>query len=233
VSLTIYTYSEGETTKATAMPFIVPSSQLSGYTRRFEYLIINVPAIHSIDQFKKRTELFNLYPDTIELKRLYFKEFIKDKNLGRYMNETLLPIEGILTNLRKEYSVDELMEVASKFFYCDKVFPDTSIQAHVCIGLNGIKEAEWKNDYTLLEAFCYEAIFADLDKDTSLVWDSFGFQKNESCLRFRENITSLNAYLQDVKLDLLERMKSDMILKKVLLDYYTVNKSNLAFTLIF
>ena len=30
---------------------------------------------------------------------------------------------------------------------------------HVCIGLNEVKEASWAKDYTLLEAFCFEAIF--------------------------------------------------------------------------
>lgn len=233
VSIDINTYSEGNEIKATAMPSISESIEILGYSRRFEYLLINVPTIHSIDNAQKRNKLFELYPNTLELRKRYLNELIKDKNLKRYIDETLQPIRGKSFKTHNSYSVDELMEVASKFFYCDKVFPDTSIQAHVCIGLNGIKEAEWKNDYTLLEAFCYEAIFADLDKDTSLVWDSFGFQKNESCFRYRENITTLHAYLQDVKLDLFERMKADPILKRALLDYYTINQSYLAFTLIF
>jgi hypothetical protein len=70
------------------------------------------------------------------------------------------------------------MEVSSKFFYCDQVNPDTSIQAYVCVGLNGVKEAKWNKDYTLLEAFCYEGIFTQFDNERSHIWDAFVSEKS-------------------------------------------------------
>jgi hypothetical protein len=130
------------------------------------------------------------------------------------------------------YSVDELMEVASKFFYCDQVMPDTSIQARICIGINGLKEVNWEKDYTLLQAFCYEAIFNELDNDESQIWNSFVSKKELTCERFKKDIKSLNAYLEAVKINLFEAMKNDEILKQKLLNYYELNRSNLAFVLI-
>lgn len=233
VSIDIYTYSEGNEIKATAMPSISESIEILGYSRRFEYLLINVPSIHSIDNAQKRNELFDLYPNTLKLRKRYLNELIKDKNLKTYIVQTLRPINGKTLNSHTSYSVDELMEVASKFFYCDKVLPDTSVQAHICIGLNGIKEAEWEIDYTLLEAFCFEAIFSELDKDTSLLWDSFVFNKSEACNLFKANISTLDSYLLQVKLNLFKRMKTNQALKDVLLDYYKTNRSNLAFSIIY
>jgi hypothetical protein len=154
---------------------------------------------------------------------------VEDKKLVAYFEETIAPINNPAMKIGKTYSVDELMEVASKFFYCDQVNPDTTVQSHVCIGINGQRETKWKKDYTLLAAFCYEAIFSDFDKDTSQVSEAYGTEKKKSCERFRKNITTLDQYLEEVKLDLFENMKNNVVLKKVLLDYYELNKANLAF----
>lgn len=218
--------------KASAMPDIKADSELIEYKRRFEYLIINVPEIHQPDQIEERKEIFGLYPDTTEMKSRYLDQFIQDKMLVGYFEETIAPINNPGLEINKLYSVDELMEVASKFFYCDKVRPDTTIQAHVCIGLNGVKEANWEKDYTLLEAFCFEGIFNGFDNDDSQIWDTFTAEIEKSSQLFRSNISSLPQYLEDVKLDLFERMKNDEILKKELLAYYEANRNNLAFKIV-
>jgi hypothetical protein len=120
------------------------------------------------------------------------------------------------------------MDVASRFFYCDMVFPDTTVQSHVCIGINGVKETKWEKDYTLLAAFCYEAIFTAKD---SMLDNSYASEKKEACAAHRTAITSLDQYLLDVRADLFERMKHNELLKNLLLNYYQENKSNLAFTI--
>jgi hypothetical protein len=128
--------------------------------------------------------------------------------------------------------VDELMEVASKFFYCDKVNPDTSVQSHVCIGINGLKEIKWEKDYTQLAAFCYEAIFTDLDKDNSKIDESYTSEKKLAREKYRKNITTLDKYLEDVKLDLFNRMKNSTTLKEELWAYYELNNNNLSFKIV-
>lgn len=231
VIVAINTYEDNHETKAAAMPDLNPASALMNYKKRFEYLLINVSAIHAPGKAQERTNIWKLYPDTVTLKRLYLDKFIEDKQLVRYFEATAKYIKD--PNLRRElhFTQGELMEVASKFFYCDEILPDTSVQAHVCVGLNGIKEAQWQRDYTLLQAFCYEGIFSQFDNDTSQLWDSFIAEKKISADKFRSNMTSIPGYLQDVKLDLFERMKNNEALKKELLAYYEANKHNLAFTI--
>ena len=123
------------------------------------------------------------------------------------------------------------MEVDSKFFNCDLVNPDTTVQSHVCVGINGLREVQWQKDYTLLAAFCYEAIFHDFDRDVSPISEAYDSEKKKACQKYRPHITSLDRYLEDVKLELFERMRNDAVLKKELLDYYESNKDKLAFKL--
>jgi hypothetical protein len=217
---------------ASALPKIKPESRLMKYEKRFNYLLMNVPEIHHPDKAAERQKIFDLYPDTLELKKLDLEKYVEDKKLTEYFEETIAPINNPDLERKKTYTVDELMEVASKFFYCDLVNPDTTIQAHVCVGMNGVKEANWEKDYTLLAAFCFEAIFTSMDNEHSKIWDSFVSKKQESAESFKKDITTLDKYLNDVKTDLFKKMKNNEILKKELLDHYESNKNNLAFIII-
>jgi hypothetical protein len=232
VIIKIDTYKDGNEVKASPMPELKAEGELMKYKRRFEYLIMNIPEIHQPEKSKERRKIFSLYPDTAEMKRLYLEKLVNDKELVGYFEETIEPITNPNLKVNQTYTINELMEVASKFFYCDKVNPDTSVQSHVCIGINGLKETKWKKDYTLLAAFCYEAIFNDFDKDISKISESYDFEKKKSCEQFRKNITSLDKYLEDVKTELFYKMKTNTTLKKELLRYYEANKDDLAFKII-
>jgi hypothetical protein len=214
---------------ASAMPKLRSESKLNQYNRRFEYLLINVPEIHFPQKAERRKEIWDLYPDTTKLKRLYLNEYIHDEKLTNYFDLTKTAICNGNFESKITFNIDELMEVASKFFYCDKVFTDTTIQSHVCIGLNGISEANWSKDYRLLEAFCYEAIFNDLDKDISEIDESYSFEKKEACQKYKSMIVTLDLYLEDVRNELFVSMKNNLVLRTELLEYYEHNKSNLAF----
>lgn len=232
VDIEVYTYEEVGKTLASAMPKLSSDSELNPYRMRFDYLLINVPEIHSPSKAKLRKEIWSFYPDTIKLKRLYLKEYIKDERLRNYFEISKSAISNKTSKSEINFTTDELMEVASKFFYCDQVFADTTVQSHVCIGLNGVREAHWKKDYTLLEAFCYEGIFNDFDKELSPVDESYSFNKREACLKYKSTLQSLDQYLLDVRKELFTRMKNDSNLKKSLLSYYEHNKDNLPFRII-
>ncbi|MBX6365676.1 MAG: hypothetical protein IRZ00_17550 [Gemmatimonadetes bacterium] len=53
------------------------------------------------------------------------------------------------------------MKVAVRFFYPDAVLPDGTIQSHICVGINGLRDFPGERDLTL-EAFTYSAVFQDL-----------------------------------------------------------------------
>jgi hypothetical protein len=232
VSVEISVYEDAGVKKASAMPVLKTDSELRKYKMRFEYLLMNVSEMHQPTGVTERTEIWNLYPDTIKLKRLYLDKFIQDVKLANYFEETNAPIANPELEITKTFNQEELMEVASKFFYCDQLLPDTIVQSHVCIGINGIKEAKWDKDYTILAAFCYEAIFDDLDKDSSQIDKAYTTEKQMACEQYRKNITTLDKYLEDVRLDLFSRMTTNAVLKRKLLLYYELNKNNLAFKLI-
>jgi hypothetical protein len=229
VEIEIFTYQTGGQTKASAMPKIRSNSKLNKFSRRYDYLLINLAKIHSLKKAKKREKIWCLFPDTIKLKNRYLKEFVKDKKLERYFLVTSNAINNSNFVKKPSFSIDELLDVASKFFFCDQVFSDTSIQSHICIGLNGMNEAKWNKDYLLLEAFCFEAIFNNLDKEYSEIDEAYTFEKKQACEKFKSNITSLETFLNDVKNELFDQMKNNNILKEKLLEYYIQNKKNVAF----
>ena len=220
VFIDVSVYEDNGEKRASAMPALKSESELTKYKRRFEYLLMNISEMHQPQATKTRTEIWNLYPDTTKLKQVYLEKFINDKKLVNYFEEMYAPISNTNIEITKTYTTEELMDVASKFFYCDEVFPDTVIQSHVCIGINGIKEVKWEKDYTILSAFCFEAIFNDMDKDPSQVREAYHDEKKISCDKFKSTITTLDKYLEDVKMDLFNSMKNNEILKKELWVYY-------------
>lgn len=229
VGVDLYTYESDGIKKMGGMPEFKGGHQLKKYSGRFDYLLINASAIFQTENRNRIIEIFNLYPDKREVKKQYLKEFTQDQKLITYFEAALAPFENPAMDNKTVYTSAELMDVASKFFYCDLVTPDTLVQAHVCIGLNGVKEAVWEKDYMLLAAFCYEAIFSDFDDDPSDIWESFVSKKAEAGQKYLDTISTLDNYLQDVRLELFRLMKEDEILKKNLMDYYELNKTNLAF----
>ena len=231
VEIEVSIYEDNSVIKASAMPKMKANSNLAPYERRFEYLLINVPKIHQPEKIYERNAIWSLYLDTIKLKHKYLKKFSRDKALTRYFQKTMKPIVDSNAKINLNYSIDELMEIASKFFYCDKVQPDSSVQAHICIGLNGIKEANWKKDYILLEAFCYEAIFDDLNEENSPVWNAFEQIIGETEQKHKSLFISSEEYLEKVKLEVFEQMKTSEILKLELLAYYQFHKVNLPFSI--
>jgi hypothetical protein len=200
-------------------------SKINTYKRRFEYLLANRVDVNVYTLNKK------LFPDTTEIHRLFINDLNKEETFLSYFQSTLNAIESNDREKSISYSSDDLMKVASKFFYCHNIKPDSTIGSRICIGLNGIKEAEWERDYTLLEAFCFEAIFHYL-VDTEgpfLAGSNFESYKSDAVEKHRSNMTDLNEYLENVKLDVFSKMESDTDFKKELLDYYNSVKDTLAF----
>lgn len=232
IFIKIYPYNKENKVLASALAELKETNEINKYKRRFDYILINTPKINQQKYYNIRNEIGLLYPDTNEIRIQYLKQYLKDINLKSNFITTYYAITNIHKQKKVNFTINEMMNVASRFFYCDKVNSDTSVEAHVCIGLNGIKDVKWKRDYTLLEAFCYEGIFNDFDKNTSEIWESFSKNKMKICAENKKNINSLNDFLLIVREQLIESMKEDKILKQELLNYYDLNKKNLSFNII-
>lgn len=199
---------------------------MQNYHRRFEYILQNKT------QF---LDLADWYPDTIRINEAYARRLEVNKPFLTYLDQLLSPINILPKGRQTTYRQDELMMVASRFFLCDQVRPDTTISWHVCIGLNGVKEARWKKDYTVLEAFCFEAVFEKMfggNPADVRYMDQFLKAIDESTRKRRPSMRDKEQLLELVKLDVFEAMESDSALKKCLLDYYYEHSTSLPFEII-
>lgn len=228
IAINLSGYQKNGQTYYSPMPGLKPNTELSSYNWRFEFLIMNVPAIHHSESVDKRQALFNL-TDTSILKHAYLQELQNDLHFIKVFNETAQPLVKSDFTPVQTFTKAEMMKAASLFFYCDQVNPDTTVQTHVCVGINGFHEVNWEKDYAILAAFCCEAILFDMYQDKSAIDEALGKEKHVSCKTRRKEITTLEDYLENVKKDVFKRMENNATLKKSLLSYYKRNKSNLAF----
>lgn len=202
------------------------ASFMQSYHRRFEYILQNKT------EFK---DLANSYPDTIRINQAYVQRLAINKPFLSYLSQLLEPLNMPNVARLSTFKEDELMLVASRFFLCDQVRPNTTVSWHVCIGLNGMKEANWPQDYTLLEAFCFEAIFDKMfskNSDENRYMYRFLEAVDESTRKRRTSMKDKEQLLEQVKIDVFQTMQSDPILKKHLIDYYNKHAATLPFTIV-
>lgn len=127
------------------------------------------------------------------------------------------------------FSVPELMKIASRFFMCDNIRPkDTVISYRICVGINGISELLTTRDYTVLEAFCFEAIFKNLHKRPGFI-DNFSEYIKTSSQRNKQHFTDFPTHLANVREEGYSKMEKDKDLQVFLLNYYKRNIDNISF----
>ena len=98
------------------------------YPRRFEYILQNKT------QFADYSEL---YPDTARINKSYVQRLSVNQPFLSYFSQLSSPRCDSQKTKKEVFAKDEMMLVASRFFLCDQVRPDTTISWHVCIGLMG------------------------------------------------------------------------------------------------
>ncbi|MDO1451801.1 hypothetical protein Q0590_36340 [Rhodocytophaga aerolata] len=196
------------------------------YSRRFNYLLQNRTNFARVYN--------HLYPDTLTMTRRYTDSLQHNQVFKQYFNAFTYYINSPSTknSTKIAFSVEEMMQVASKFFYCDLVKPDTTVSWHVCVGFNGLQDVVFDKDYTLLEAFCFEAIFTNMlseDPEKSKFMDNFINYVTTSTNKQKQKFTSNQDLLQKVKHEVFLSMEFDKQLQVTLLDYYYKNQNNLPF----
>lgn len=198
---------------------------ITSHPRRFRYLLANNSKFQGLD---------SLYPDVVKMNKLYIDSIRADKKFVLVFQNLPVPVTS-KTFKRETYRKKELMQVASRFFFCDTVRPDKSIGSHIYIALNGLKEAQFEKDYTVLEAFCFEAIFEAIDQKrpvrTKFV-ENFLAYIEEISNKEKQNISSSDSYLRNVRLAVFGRLQTDKELENVLLEYFQKNKENLSFNIL-
>jgi hypothetical protein len=230
VTVNVREVKRGNDTRVDVSTTVKEGTAMYDNKRRFDYLISNVPHKDDSNIFEELKRIKGFYPDTAKVISATLDYLNEDEQFIHYFNQTLAPFFGEEVIELRSYSTEDLMEVASKFFYCDRVMEDTSVAAHICIGLNGVEEAAWQTDYTLLEAFCYEAIFTTMREDSdSQIEDIFVGYLGKLGKEHKQSFVSKDDFLGKVRMEMFERMKANETIQKELLAYYERTKDHLAF----
>ena len=200
------------------------NQQIKKYNRRFEYILQNRTDF-------KNESFQNLFPDTLKMTGIYRKSIENNPKMKIYFMKLAQPLIQKV-KIKEKYSTLEVMDIASKFFYCDAVRPDTTIGLHICIGING-QEIKSEKDYTLLEAICFEAIFEKMfaSRGTFTKYmDNFS-KSVEKYSKINKILSKsgLEQYLLKVRQDVYSDMKNDESLRETLFSFLDRNKDNLPF----
>ena len=199
------------------------ASFLKSHEDRFHYLLYN--------RMEAMDRVIDLYPDTIRMNEA-FCSAISDNNKVHTYFINLTPANLTTWNTAREtFTVDDMMMVASRFFFCSGVDKaDTTLETHICLGISGQDELKTERDLTLLEAFIFEAIFSYLKgkKDPRFVKNFYNHAKH-SGKRLRNEFNGWDQFLTSARNDCYEKMMEDADLRRKLLRYYRKNQPNLNF----
>lgn len=199
---------------------------LKNHNNRFDYILFKNNV-----KFK---EMASLYPDTIRIKNEYCNTVINSNEIQNYFISLTPNTIVAWKKVADTFSVNELMLVASRYFYCDEIDKkDTTIQSHICIGINGQNEFKSKRDFTILEAFSFEAIFSYMrSKKDPLFYTEFYNFKNKIAKEKITDFKDFESYLLEIRDLCYIEMQNNLDLKKKILNYYKKNRNNLNFIII-
>jgi hypothetical protein len=189
---------------------------MKSHKPRFSYLFLNKLKFGT-DSLKK------LYPDTVSINKIFLKHINEKKFLSNFSKLTLQNQEY------ESYSIDEITEVASRFFVV-VMNSRNQFRLKICGGGNDFKDLNTTKDVSLIESLTYEAIIS-----------VFQMKKNErpefisnARIYFSDlikNPDSLNKaiLLESAKNNLYKIMEKDESLRLFISNYLTENSSNLPF----
>jgi hypothetical protein len=166
--------------------------------------------------------------DTIELQNEFIKSLEKDSVFNSEMNKLTKKITDNSNYIPDTISMNELLNIAVKYFSIIKINKDGYYVGKVCTGINGIKQTE-KERRPQVEAFCFTTIFNNYQGEQFNMYNEFvkgikelykinlGIENDERLLRAQGAMYMF--------------MRNNEVLKKLLLFEYENKKKYLPFVL--
>lgn len=199
-------------------------SDLINHNKMFiEYLLINFSS-NSNYQYNSQ------FTDSITLKKTYFLELKKDSLFNSTMHELIT--KSIDCNTPKDtIKLDNMLNVAVKYFSIRKLNDDGSYVGKVCIGLNDIKKTESARK-PFVEAFCFSSILKHYQSEEFNLHEEFveaikelykvnlGLDKNEKLLRAQGAMFMLMKNNES----LIKMLKSEYERQKIYLPFILIEK---------
>jgi hypothetical protein len=115
---------------------------ITQYNERFNYIVIKC--------FKGSDTFSKLFPDSNKINTVFCQQLHNNEKFIQYF-EQLTPLKFLNKEVEpQQFTEAELMYVASRFFYCNRVTKDTGIGSKICVGINGVKEMKTERDLSSL-----------------------------------------------------------------------------------
>ena len=139
----------------------------------FEYMFmhnnVKIMSIKSLeDTTTCRLNYFNSLQNSIEFDSVMLpiaNKYLQNKNLTSNYSDINEEI----------FSKDDILKIAVRFFYPSAILND-KIQAHICVGINGMDDFPHKRNL-VLEGFILQAIFNNLDNSQYQIIEDFSNAK--------------------------------------------------------
>ena len=192
---------------------------VKAYPYRFEYIVANVLGSSLSRQ---------IVTDSITTKN-NFKEYLLSQNFYKQFSLLVNSAKNNETS-NLVFSKKKYFHTGSLFFICDEINKkDTSINYHICVGINGISDADKTNEKLALQALCFEAIFKNTKSAKSPLLQSFHSHITKATNKERKHFVDYNTFHQNVKQACFKAMEEDENFQTTLMNYYTKNRKSLNF----
>lgn len=181
----------------------------------------------NFSDYSNRDEL-RAIGDSIALQQVFIQQLKRDATFNATMNRLAEKITDPTHFEPDTLALDEVLNIAVKFFTIKRITEEGYYSAKVCAGINGIKLTEPERK-PHIEAFCFSAIITDVITPKFNIYDAFvveikklykvnlGIDKEERLLRAQGAIFML--------------MRENETLKELLLFEYEQKKRFLPFVL--
>jgi len=110
--------------------------------------------------------------DTIELQNGFIKSLENDSLFNSEMNKLTKKITDKSNYIPDTISIDDLLNIAVKYFSIIKINEDGYYVGKVCAGINGLKETE-KERTPQVEAFCFASILNNYQGEQYNMYNEF------------------------------------------------------------
>ncbi|MBK6953734.1 MAG: hypothetical protein IPH24_17295 [Crocinitomicaceae bacterium] len=196
------------------------SDLINNNTTFIDYLLTNFSSNANFQNLLSLT-------DSIALRKAYFLDLKKDSVFNSVMTELIA--KSISKEIPKDtVSMDNLLNIAVKYFSIVGLTEEGYYSGKVCVGLNDIKKTE-KERKPFIEAFCFSSILEHYQSEEYSMYDEFvkaikelykvnlGIDREEKLLRAQGAMYLL--------------MRNSENLNKMLASEYESNKDYLPFIL--
>ena len=110
--------------------------------------------------------------DTVELQNEFIKSLENDSAFNEVMHKLTKKVTDKSNYIPDTTTIDELLNIAVKYFAIIDINEDGYYVGKVCTGINGLKQTE-KERKPQIEAFCFTTIFEHYDGEQYNMYDEF------------------------------------------------------------